>query len=117
MTPTMQNHVRPRVMWIPLVLVGSVLYWTLALGLGGMSLSMLGGSSQEDLALQPMTLTEATVTPEPVSDHDRETAIPVRLESMSELRGTGGNQTDDGTGCLPGTQEPPAEDSVGRTSF
>ena len=117
MTPTMQNHVKARVMWIPLVLVGSILYWTLALGLGGMSLSLLGGSSQEDLVLQPKTTVQDL---DPVTDEARETAIPVRLQSMSELRAAGGSAAqDDGTGRLPGADEPvpPAEDSVGRTSY
>jgi hypothetical protein len=94
-------------MWIPLVLVGSLLYWTIALGLGSMSLSLLGDSS-EDLALQPTP----AVTEEP---------IVVHLQSWSEVKGTGGNTSaDDGTGRLPGTDDsplPPAEDSVGRTSY
>jgi hypothetical protein len=118
MTPTMQNHVKARVMWIPLVLVGSILYWTLALGLGSMSLSLLGGPAQEDLALQPKSApAEAT---EQVTDEDRESAILVHLPSPAELRAAGGNPAqDDGTGRLPGTTEPapPAEDSVGRTSY
>jgi hypothetical protein len=119
MTPTMQNHVKARVMWIPLVLVGSILYWTVALGLGGMSLSLLGGSAQEDLALQP----KVAASPEPteqITDEDRESAILVHLPSPAELRAAGGNPAqDDGTGRLPGTAEPtpPAEDSVGRPSY
>ena len=83
---TMQNHVRPRVMWLPLVLVGSVIFWSLALGLGGMSLSFLGGSSEEDLALQPPP---------------REEPIVVHVyDSVNEATsGAGGNQSqDDGTG-------------------
>jgi hypothetical protein len=93
-------------MWIPLVMVGSLLYWTVALGLGSMSLSFLGDSS-EDLALQPAP----AVTEEPIIVH-----------LQSEIPGTGGNTSaDDGTGRLPATSEdspaPPAEDSVGRTSY
>jgi hypothetical protein len=119
MTPTMHNHVKARVMWIPLVLVGSILYWTVALGLGGMSLSLLGGPAQEDLALQP----KAVATPDPagqVTDEDRESAILVHLPSAAELRAAGGSPAqDDGTGRLSGTAEPqpPPEDSVGRTSY
>jgi hypothetical protein len=111
MTSTMQNHVRPsKVMWIPLVLVGSVLYWSLALGLGGMSLSFLGDTNEEDLALRPTTTTTL------------EEPIVVHLQSKSELGGAGGiTSQDDGTGRLPGIDEaspsPPVEDSVGRTSY
>jgi hypothetical protein len=131
MLPTMQAHVRPKVMWIPLILVGSILYWSVALGLGGMSLSFLGGSAEEDLALPLPGQGEAglvigqgqlATSPEP---------IVVRLQSMSELhangwsldvRGTGGNgSSNDGTGRLPATDEdappPPPEDTIGRTSY
>jgi hypothetical protein len=116
MTPTMQNHVKARVMWIPLVLVGSILYWMLALGLGSMSLSLLGGPAQEDLALQP----KAVEPTEQVSDEARESAILVHLPSPAELRAAGGAPAqDDGTGRLPGTEEPapPPEDTIGRTSY
>jgi hypothetical protein len=94
-------------MWIPLVLVGSVLYWTLAMNLGGLSMSLFGCTNEEELALQP-----AAVTEEP---------IVVRLQSWSEVRGAGGFQTaDDGTGRLPASDEatpPPPEDPIGRTSY
>jgi hypothetical protein len=116
----MQNHVKARVMWIPLVLVGSMLYWTLALGLGGMSLSLLGGSSQEDLALRPKLVVTGAEIPQPVSDEDRASAITVHLQSLNDLRAAGGSPAqDDGTGRLPGADEPapPPEDSVGRTSY
>jgi len=123
MMPTMQTHVRSKVMWIPLILVGALLYWSLALGLGGMSLSFLGGSCEEELALEPATITEEPIVVQPVG-------------SMSEWRGTGGNQaSDDGTGRLPGTDStgideafvydralaeqpaPPPQDSIGRTAY
>jgi len=43
---------RRSALWFPLLLVGSVVYWTLALGLGGVSLALLGVSG-EDLELTP----------------------------------------------------------------
>jgi hypothetical protein len=121
-------------MWIPLVLVGSVLYWTVALGLGGMSLSALGGGGTgEELANCPGSRSVSAVTlPSPVSQ-TRE-PIVVHIQSGIELQsqidlatidltatGSGGNHAlDDGTGRLPGIDEapqPPVEDSVGRTSY
>lgn len=95
-------------MWIPLVLLGSILYWGVALSLGGMSLSLLGGSAEEELALQPFTVEER---------------IDVDLRKRSELCGAGGNQaSDDGTGRLPAIDNdeppaPPAEDPIGRTAY
>jgi hypothetical protein len=99
-------------MWIPLVLVGSALYWTVALGLGGVSISLLGDNDAEDLALPPPAVTEpVSRVPGPILVH---------FEKRTPLTGAGGNTCqDDGTGRLPAIDEipPPPEDSVGRTSY
>jgi len=119
MAITMHNHVRQHpVMWIPLVLVGSLLYWTVALGLGGMSLSLLGGTTDEELVTCPGGATAVGVTLP--SGHGKG-PFDVRLVSGSEVRGVGGfHNLDDGTGRLPAIDEtpaPPPEDSIGRTSY
>jgi hypothetical protein len=105
-------------MWIPLVLVGSVLYWTLALGLGANSLSLLSGASDEELVTCPGTASTASVTLP--SAHGRG-PLDVHLVSGSELTGFGGNHSlDDGAGRLPAIDQsppPPLEDSIGRTSY
>lgn len=115
MSFTMQNHVKPHpVMWIPLVLVGSILYWTVALGLGGMSLSLLGGTTDEELVTCPGGA--AVTLP---SGHGRG-PFDVRLVSGSEVpTGVGGFHADDGTGRLPAIDQsaPPPEDTIGRTSY
>jgi hypothetical protein len=99
-------------MWIPLVLVGSVLYWTVALGLGGVSISFLGDGDAEDLALPPPAVAEPVATvPGPILVH---------FEKLHRLGGAGGmTSQDDGTGRLPAIDEipPPPEDTVGRTSY
>src|SRR4051812_14906743 len=106
MLSTMQNHVRPRVMWIPLVLVGSVLFWTVALGLGRMSLSLLGDTNDEDLVNCPGSRSiNAVVLP---STHTTE---PVEVQIISKIdfgAGSGGNHAqDDGTGRLPAIDDAP----------
>ena len=99
MALTMQ---RPRAIWIPLVLAGSVLYWTVALGLGGLSVSFISDSqdSQDEmLEIAP----ETTISP-------REEPIIVHLQTWSEARAMApalGDEppappVDDGTGSLPG---------------
>ncbi len=94
-------------MWLPLVLLGSIIYWSLALGLGGMSLSFLGEPVAEELVLP-------AVPDDP---------IVVQMRTPSELRGMGGTAgIDDGTGRLPAIDQsptPPPEDTdtIGRTSY
>jgi hypothetical protein len=114
MAITMQNHVRHPVMWIPLVLVGSVLYWTVALGLGGMSLSFLGGTTDEELVTCP------GVAPVALPSGHGKGPYNVHLVSGSEVTGLGGFHADDGTGRLPAIDQappPPPEDTIGRTSY
>jgi hypothetical protein len=87
MIGTMYSRPRSPLIWLPLVLGGSVLYWTLAFGLGGMSLSFLSGSSQEELELD-VPATAVTDTEEPIVVHLEE-PIMVRLQTLSEARAAG----------------------------
>ena len=88
-------------MWIPLVLVGSALFWTVALGLGRMSLSLLGDTSDEDLVNCPGSRSiNAVALPQ------THTAGPVEVQIISG--GSGGNHAlDDGTGRLPAIDDSP----------
>jgi hypothetical protein len=89
MKGTMYTRPRSPLVWLPLILGGSVLYWTLAFGLGAMSLSYLGGSNQEDLELDVQSQPSVTYyTNEPIVVHLEE-PILVRLQSMSEARAAG----------------------------
>jgi hypothetical protein len=120
MAITMQNHVRHPVMWIPLVLVGSILYWTVALGLGGMSLSFLGGTTDEELVTCPGGASVAGVTL-PSSNAGGRMDVDVRIVRSSDFKGLGGFHADDGTGRLlpiiDQSPPPPPEDTIGRTSY
>ena len=102
-------------MWIPLVVVGAFLYWTTALGLGGLSLSFLGGSAEDELALEPapQLADESVATGEPIIVH---------LESWGDAHataGASGTDPNDGTGSLPATDDSPSDDAngPGRTSY
>jgi len=103
-------------MWIPLVLVGSILYWTVALGLGRMSLSLLGDSSDEDLVIHTVPTSTTMVTlPSP------QTPGPVEVQIISGT-GSGGNTAlNDGTGRLPAIDDsppaPPMDEPPGKTSY
>jgi hypothetical protein len=107
-------------MWIPLVLVGSVLYWSVALGLGRMSLSFLGDSSDEELVNCPGSNSIRAVTLP--STH---TSEPVEVQIINKgdfASGSGGNHAiDDGTSRLPAIDDSPAapalDDPPGRTSY
>jgi hypothetical protein len=120
MLSTMQNHVRPRVMWIPLVLVGSIIYWSVALGLGRASLSLLGDANDEELANCPGSNSIKAVTLP--STH---TPGPVDVQIINKLDfanpGWGGNHAlDDGTGRLPAIDDSPIaplDDPPGKTSY
>jgi hypothetical protein len=104
-------------MWLPLVLAGSVLYWTVALGLGSLSVSFLGDSGSllgddgdERLELEPSA-------PNPAGTAPRDEPIVVHLQTYSEARALAPALldeppavpvVDDGTGTLPGHADAPA---------
>jgi hypothetical protein len=101
-----------RVMWIPLLLVGSFLYWTTALGLGGLSLSFLGGGEEEDLALEEAR-PQAVEAPAPTVPAEEPIVVHLQ-DSASWTHGAAGTtgSDDEGTGSLPAT-----DDSPGSTSY
>jgi hypothetical protein len=97
--------------WMPLLFVGAFLYWSVALGLGGLSLLAAsaitsGADSGPDFA--------ATAV-EPVSGHALAEPIVVHLEESAEPEDVNDNvgsaspsdavdpSDDDGTGRLPGS--------------
>jgi hypothetical protein len=108
------------VAWLPLVFVAAMLFWTVALGLGGLSLMAVSALSAGDaddapaaqgglapMVTEPMpgTTVTATVSPQP-SNND---GIVVRLEESAEpedVNDNAGNvhpaaaagSDDDGTG-------------------
>src|SRR4051812_43703461 len=88
MRPFMPVEVRPpmtrrSILWVPMVMMGAILYWTVALGLGGLSLAMLGTGASDDFELAPELSRQGAyeadleMLPEP---------IVVRLASPDEAR-------------------------------
>ena len=97
--------------WMPLLFVAAFLYWSVALGLGGLSLMAAsaissGAESAPDFAASAV---------EPVSGHAVAEPIVVRLEESAEPEDVNDNagsasptdsvdpSDDDGTGRLPGS--------------
>ena len=89
-------------MWVPLVLVGSVLYWTVALGLGGLSVSLLGEPAEESLELPA----EEPIVVHLASGSELPNLPPAVVEEPTAT-------DDDGTGSLPATDD----SAAGQTSY
>ncbi len=95
---------RRLMIWLPLVSAGAFLYWTLALGLGGLSMALIG-PSVEDLELVP--------PPAPMTDGwisagiaEADEPIVVQLQSAGE---------DVVVGALPDEATPAGEAGRGGT--
>jgi hypothetical protein len=96
------------VAWMPLLFVAAFLYWSVALGLGGLSLmaaSAISGDLDQgpDLAPSAMEPAPGHVLSDPIVVHLEESAEP---EDVNDNPGAvmPGDQVDndDGTGRLPG---------------
>jgi hypothetical protein len=97
--------------WMPLLFVAAFLYWSLALGLGG--LSLLAASAITSGAEGAADFSPSAV--EPVSGHALAEPIVVHLEESAEPEDVNDNagaatpidtadsSDDDGTGRLPGS--------------
>ncbi len=97
------------VAWMPLLFVAAFLYWSVALGLGGLSLmaaSAISGDCDLTRGLEPSVM-------EPVPGHtvEPDNSIVVHLEESAEPEDVNDNlgavgltdtSDDDGTGRLPG---------------
>ena len=89
--------VRRWLVWIPVLMVASLLYWTVALGLGGMSLMAVSALSQDrepaDVVFRGAMGGE-TDTAEATAPRDGYEPIVVRLEESVEPE-----DVDDNPGC------------------
>jgi hypothetical protein len=94
-------------MWVPLVLVGSVLYWTVALGLGGLSVSFLSQPAQEALELPPTA--EEPIVVHLASGSEAPNLAPTIVDAPTTTA------ADDGTGSLPATDD--SAGATGQTSY
>ena len=101
--------------WMPLLFVAAFLYWSVALGLGGLSLmaaSTMTGTMTSGVESSPDFAPSAV---EPVSGHALAEPIMVHLEESAEPEDVNDNVgaaspsdgvdtgDDDGTGRLPGS--------------
>jgi hypothetical protein len=109
------------VAWMPLIFVGAFLYWSVALGLGGLSLiaaSAIGGDlvpspDEAPMAVEPVsghasmeTTIEPVVEPvlnpmDPIMVHLEESAEPEDVNDNPGAATPFDSSDDDGTGRLP----------------
>jgi hypothetical protein len=103
------------VAWMPLLFVAAFLYWSVALGLGGISLmaasaisgDLQDGSEGPDLAPSVMEPVPGHASIEPIVIHLEESAEPEDVnDNAGAVMPTGQTDVqadiDDGTGRLPG---------------
>ena len=90
--------VRRWLVWIPVLMVASLMYWTVALGLGGMSLMAVSALSQEpgprSLVGEVTPMGGDTDTAEATAPRDGYEPIVVHLEESVEPE-----DVDDNPGC------------------
>jgi len=90
--------VRRWLVWIPVLMVASLLYWTVALGLGGMSLMAVSALSQDrepgSFIGSAATMGGDTDTAEATAPRDGYEPIVVHLEESVEPE-----DVDDNPGC------------------
>jgi hypothetical protein len=114
-SPTGTPHSTRWVAWMPLLFVAAFLYWSVALGLGGLSLMAASAISGDlgdvtegpDLAPSVMEPVPGHASIEPIVIHLEESAEPEDVnDNAGAVMPTGQTDVqadiDDGTGRLPG---------------
>jgi hypothetical protein len=71
------------VAWLPLVFVGAIMFWTVALGLGGLSFVLVNDRAAASAVDTPATAVEPKPGTEAVGTGGAE-AIPVQMEESQE---------------------------------
>jgi hypothetical protein len=98
--------------WMPLLFVAAFLYWSVALGLGGLSLmaastiSSGGVESAPDFSASAVEPVSGHALTEPIVVHLEESAEPEDVNDNAGSAGPGDTvdpSADDGTGRLPGS--------------
>jgi hypothetical protein len=67
--------------WLPLLFIGTMMFWTVALGMGGWSLMVVGSDALGDDAPAP---TATAIEPKPVEDTGASERIQVQMEESQE---------------------------------
>jgi hypothetical protein len=102
-------HMCGKQSWVPLLIVGACLYWSVALGLGSLSLSFFSRDYDCACAAPAASAFEDDIPAHAgplqveVDVDDSQEPITVQLESYVPAGG--------------GQQDPPEEDSIGRTAY
>jgi hypothetical protein len=103
-----ERHSTRWIAWMPLLFVSAFLYWSVALGLGGLSLmaasALSGGCRTHGLdvsatAIEPMP---GRLSGEPIIVHLQESPEADDQDEDTLSPGALGVSSDDGTGSLPG---------------
>ena len=69
--------------WLPLLFIGAMMFWTVALGLGGWSLMVVGSDALGDDDPVPAP-TATAIEPKPVEDPGPSERIQVQMEESQE---------------------------------
>jgi hypothetical protein len=83
--------------WLPLLFIGAMMFWTVALGLGGWSLMVVGDGA----VAQPVVPSATAIEPKPVEEAPAAAAgdtIPVQMEESTEPEDVNDNP---GSGEVP----------------
>ncbi len=101
-----ERHSTRWIAWMPLLFVSAFLYWSVALGLGGLSLMAAGTLSHADSAAMAILPTAIEPLPghlsgDPIIVHLQESADPDD-DQDAVLPAAIDISDDDGTGRLPG---------------
>jgi hypothetical protein len=104
-----ERHSTRWIAWMPLLFVSAFLYWSVALGLGGLSLMAAGTLSHAgDLPCRSFTATAIEPVPghisagDPIIVHLQESADPDDDQADEAVQPVIDVSDDDGTGRLPG---------------
>lgn len=107
-----ERHSTRWIAWMPLLFVSAFLYWSVALGLGGLSLmatsSLTGGcrhswaAGLDAASIEPMP---GELSGDPIIVHLQESADVDDTSDDDALQLTVDSTDDDGTGRLPGRSQ------------
>lgn len=95
---------RRSILWIPVLLLGAVLYWSVALGLGGLSLAMLSAPREPMPEVEPPRGEDAIVV-RLASPEERAAVMPIIRGENVDPR------------MIRRSVAPPPRDAVGRTAY
>ena len=99
---------RDRAAWLPLVFVGAIMFWTVALGLGGLSFVLVNDRAVDRaLEMKAVATPAMALEPKPGSEAvGGAEAIPVQMEESQESEDVNDNA---GAVTVPAAYDPQPE--------